>query len=85
MEEPRTYRRSRYKWHVIALRVLVMVLPSIVYNIIEPLSRATGSLLDFLMHNLPNPRVEEWVPFERLSKKRQRIELMNGTLSERHW
>ena len=71
---------------MVALRALVMGLPLIVYNIIERLSRATESLLHFLMHNLPNPRVEEWVPFERLSKKRQReIELMNGTLSARFW
>lgn len=71
---------------MIALRALAMGLPLIVYNVIEPLSRATESLLHSLMHNLPNPQVEEWVPYEQLSKKRQRdIELMKGTLAARFW
>ena len=82
----KTYRQVRRRWHVVALRALVMGLPLIVYNIIEPLTRATESLLYFLLHNLPNPQFEEWVPFEQLSKKRQReIELMEGTLAARFW
>ena len=82
----KTYRQVRRRWHVVALRALVMGLPLIVYNIIEPLTRATESLLYFLLHNLPNPLVEEWVPFERLSKKRQReIAQMEGTLAARFW
>ena len=80
------FPQVRYRWHFVALRALAMGLPLIVYNIAEPLSRATESLLHFLVFNLPNPQVEEWVPFERLSKKQQKkILKMKGTLAARFW
>jgi hypothetical protein len=86
MEEPRLYRRVRNKWHVIALRFAVMGLPLLAYNVAKPLADALKNLLHYLTFELPNPQVEEWVPFEQLSKKRQReIELMNGTLAARFW
>ena len=82
----KTFRQVRRRWHVVALRALVMGLPFIVYSVTDRLFRASESLLYFLTHNLPKPQFEEWVPFERLSKKRQReIEQMKGTLAARFW
>ena len=66
------YQRTRYKWHLLALRFLVLGLFAAVYSIFKPGADLIEKIWDFVEHKLPDPRIIDRVPFNEFSKREQK-------------
>lgn len=68
MTEPKLYRRVRYKWHIVALRVVILLPFLPVYHISKFLYEFTLSISDWGDTHL-DPRIIDRVPFDELSER----------------
>ena len=72
MTNPVLYTKIRYKWHIVALRVAIIIPLLPIYQVSKLIYEIMDSLADVLDDKLPDPRIIERVPFEELSEKQKK-------------